>query len=48
MITYQPGAASETVGSWTTQLASNAQWNNDAEREAILSRLVVHGRMSVV
>lgn len=48
MINYQPGANSETVGSWTTQLSSNATWNNDTEREAILSRLVVHGRMAVV
>lgn len=48
MISYQPGATSETVGSWTTQLASNSVWNNSAERQAILSRLVVHGRMLVV
>jgi hypothetical protein len=48
MMAYQPGATSETVGSWTTQLSANAQWNNDAERQSILSRLVVHGRMLVV
>ncbi len=48
MISYSPGETSETVGSWTTQLASNSVWNNSAERDAILSRLVVHGRMLVV
>lgn len=48
MISYKPGATSETVGSWTTQLSSNAKWNNDAERQMILSRLIVHGRMLVV
>jgi hypothetical protein len=48
MISYQPGAVSETVGAWTTQLASNSAWNNSKERDAILSRLVTHGRMLVV
>lgn len=48
MMTYQPGANSETVGSWTTQLSSNATWNNDTERAMILSRLIVAGRLTVV
>lgn len=48
MISYTPGATSETVGSWTTQLSSNSVWNNSKERDAILSRLIVHGRMLVV
>lgn len=48
MMTYQPGASSETVGSWTTQLSSNSVWNNDKERASILSRLISHGRMLVV
>lgn len=48
MISYQPGASSETVGSWTTQLSSNSVWNNSEERASILDRLIVHGRMLVV
>lgn len=48
MESYAPGQTSETVGAWTTQLASNSVWNNDKERAAILSRLVSHGRMLVV
>lgn len=48
MLNYQPGLTSETVGSWTTQLAGNSAWNNNRERESILSRLVTHGRMLVV
>lgn len=48
MLNYQPGVTSETVGSWTTQLGSNANWNNDTERDAILSRLDPEGRMVVV
>lgn len=48
MIGYNPGATSETVGSWTTQLAANSVWNNSKERDSILARLVTHGRMLVV
>lgn len=48
MVSYAPGTTSETVGAWTTQLASNSVWNNSKERDAILSRLVIHGRMLVV
>lgn len=48
MTTYTPGLSSETVGSWTTQIGGDSQWNNAVEREAILGRLVAHGRMAVV
>jgi hypothetical protein len=48
MLNYQPGLTAETVGAWTTQLGSNATWNNDMEREAILARLNPEGRMVVV
>lgn len=48
MMTYQPGATSETVGSWTTQLSGNSAWNNDKERDSILSRLIPDGRMLVI
>jgi hypothetical protein len=48
MVSYRPGSTSETVGLWTTQLAANSVWNNSRERDSILSRLVVHGRMLVV
>lgn len=48
MINYAPGVTSETVGSWTRQLASNSVWNQSEERAAILSRLSSAGRMAVV
>lgn len=47
-MTYAPGVTSETVGSWTRQLASNSIWNASVEREAIMSRLNTPGRMVVV
>jgi hypothetical protein len=47
MLNYQPGLTSETVGSWTTQLAANSVWNNSDERIAILSRLSTGGRMAI-
>ena len=46
MESFQPGITAETVGSWTRQLASNSVWNNTQEREAILARLFVAGRIT--
>ena len=45
---YQPGLTSETVGAWTTQVASNSVWNESTQRVSILSRLTEGGRMAVV
>jgi hypothetical protein len=47
MVQYAPGVTAETVGSWTRQLASNSVWNASEEREAILARLFLAGRMTV-
>ena len=46
MESFQPGLTAETVGSWTRQLASNSVWNNTQEREAILARLFLAGRIT--
>jgi len=45
---FKPGTTSETVGAWSRQLAANSVWNNSKERESILSRLFVGGRMAVI
>lgn len=45
---YAPGLNSETVGSWTTQITNSSTWNASTERDAILSRLIEHGRIAVV
>lgn len=44
---YAPSLTSTTVGSWTEQYAQ-ATGAQKGERDAILSRLVTHGRMAVV
>lgn len=38
-LTSNPGLTSETIGAWTEQYASNAQWNSTEEYQSILSRL---------
>lgn len=45
--TYAPSLTSTTVGSWTEQYAQQADAHR-GEYDAILARLVTHGRMAIV
>jgi hypothetical protein len=47
-INYLPGLAEETIGEWTERFTNNSAWSNQAERDAILERLGINGRMVVV
>lgn len=47
-VTSKRGLTGQTIGSWSEQYANNAQWNAEAEREALLSRLNVSLGMVVV
>jgi hypothetical protein len=47
-LNYQPGLAEETIGEWTERFTNNSAWSNQAERDAILERLAINGRMVVV
>jgi len=47
-LNYAPGLAEETIGEWTERYANNSAWTNAAERDSILERLAIGGRMVVV
>ena len=47
-LNYQPGLAEETIGTWTERFTNNSAWSNQAERDSILERLAIGGRMVVV
>ncbi len=47
-INHQPGLAEEIIGEWTERFTNNSAWSNQAERDSILERLSIGGRMVVV
>lgn len=47
-LNYQPGLAEETIGEWTERFTNNSAWSNQAERDSILERLAIGGRMVVI
>jgi hypothetical protein len=47
-LNYTPGLAEETIGTWTERFTNNSAWSNQTERDSILERLGIGGRMVVV